>query len=111
MTQRSERWLIVGGCITVYALAMALVAWAIREPVHVLSDWLGATFGRGWGLAIAAIPPAAAGVWAMWPDPNYKPPLSANAKGPRWARYLGNAYLALLGISIVVVLGAIIRAG
>lgn len=108
---RSERWIYVGVCVVLYALAMALLTWAIREPTRWIVDGLIASVGNGWMLALVCFPGLAAFVWAMWPDPSYTPAPSANARGPRWARYLGNAYLALLGIGLVIVFGAIIYAG
>ena len=109
MTQRSERWLIVGACVVLYALAMGFVTWAIRGPTAWLIDTLNARVGTGWAAVILAIPPLAAGLWAMWPDADYTPPVPP--EGPLWARVIGNAYLVVLGLSLVVVFAAIFRAG
>lgn len=111
MTQRSERWLIVGACLVLYVLAMGAFVLITRQPVRWSVDWLIANLGYlGAGTVIAGLPLGLL-AFAAWRD-RHLPPVEFNPpKWPRWARYLGNAYLALLGVSLVIVFGAIIYAG
>lgn len=111
MTQRSERWLIVGACVVVYALAMALVVWAVREPSRLIVSTLDDAVGPYWSWLIIVFPVLALLTFATLRERNLPPVEFTPPKGPRWPRYIGNAYLALMGIGVVIVLGAVIRAG
>jgi hypothetical protein len=111
MTQRSERWLTVGACVVLYAIAMALVVWAIREPTRWIVSTLDDTLGPYWSWLVIVLPVLALLAFATLRERKLPPVEFTPPRGPRWARYLGNAYLALLGISVVIVIGAIFRAG
>jgi hypothetical protein len=111
MTQRSERWLIVGACVVVYAISMGLLSWAIREPTAWIVESLNGTLGPYWSWLAIVSPVFIVLGFATWRDRHIPPVEYTPPKGPRWVGVIGNAYLALLGISVVVVIAAIVRAG
>jgi hypothetical protein len=93
MTQRSERWLIVGACVVVYAVAMGAFVLVTDQPVKgIVVGWLQSTFGAG-ALAIIAAPPLAFLAWATWRDRRLPPVQFTPPKWPRWVRIVGNTYL------------------
>ena len=111
MTQRLERCLIVGSCLVLYTLAMGAFVLITDQPVRLIVHALDETVGKAWAAAIIAGLPLGLLAWTKWRDRHLPPVEFVPPKLPRWVRIVGNTYLALLGISIVVVLGAIIRAG
>jgi hypothetical protein len=111
MTQRSERWLIVGACVALYALAMGAFAFVTRNPVRFSIDWLIANFGL-WGAAFAiGFPLVALWAWVAWRERDMPPVEFTPPKWPRWVRIIGNTYLALLGVGLIVAFGAMVIAG
>lgn len=110
MTQRSERWLIVGACVVLYVLAMGLLIWAIRDPVNWLGAAIFARFG-GWGIFVIFAPLASLLAWTTWRDRHVPPVEFKPPKWPRWVRIIGSAYLALLGAGLVIGLAAMVFAG
>lgn len=109
MSERTERWLIVGACLLLYGVAMVAFSWGSAPVVKAAGSWLIASFGERVALAIVLLPPLAAGVWAIWPDPTYVQP--PPPKLPRWVRLIGNAYLILLGLGLAAAFAAMIAVG
>jgi hypothetical protein len=111
MTQRFERWLIVGACVVLYVLAMGAFALITDKPMRWAVDWLIVNFGH-WGAAavIGGLPLALLGC-AKWRDRHLPPVEFTPPKLPRWVRIVGNTYLVLLGIGLVIAFAAIAIAG
>lgn len=111
MSERAERWLIVTACVVLYAVAMGVLAFAIQAPTQWAHQQLVAAFGPLGALLVAAVPPIALLAWAAWRDRHLPPVDYTPPRWPRWVRVIGNTYLAVLGIGLVVAFTVIIARG
>lgn len=108
MTQRSERWLIVGICIVLYVLAMGAFVWLTNPFLDWLQLRLIAAFGSGGALLAIFAPLIALCAWATWRERHLPPTGFKQPQWPRWVRVAGNLYLGAIAFCVVVGMGTFI---